>query len=146
MAIAVGLATTYPEALLALGQVLTPAGSATLDQWNSVCFAAGAATPGPYLSADLGTVEPFATLMEQNTAGTVATAAPLLIIHGDGDERVPIEQSEALLARLCAAGQVVERRVVAGRNHASIFSELQGAGVDWLTGVADGTVAPTSSC
>ena len=74
LAIAAGLATTYPEALLALGQVLTPAGSAMLDQWNSLCFDAEVDIPGPYLSADLATVEPFASLMEQNTAGTVATA------------------------------------------------------------------------
>jgi pimeloyl-ACP methyl ester carboxylesterase len=146
LAIAAGLATTYPEALLALGQVLTSAGSAMLEQWNSLCFGAEVDIPGPYLSSDLATVEPFATLLGQNTAGTVATSAPLLILHGDGDERVPVVQSEALLARLCAAGQVVERRVVTGRNHASIFSELQGAGVDWLTGVAGGTVTPTTSC
>ena len=117
-----------------------------LDQWNGLCFDAEVDIPGPYLSGDLATIEPFASLMGQNTAGTVAAAAPLLIIHGDGDERVPLEQSEALLTRLCAAGQVVELRVVAGRNHSSIFSELQGAGVDWLTGVADGAVTPTSSC
>ncbi len=84
--------------------------------------------------------------MAENTAGTVATNAPLLIIHGDADDRVPLAQSEALLARLCAAGQVVERRVVAGRNHASTFAELHAAGADWITAVADGTTTPVSSC
>ncbi len=146
LAIAAGLATTYPEALVGLGSVLTPAGAELLEQWSGVCFGAEAATPGPYLATDLAAVEPFATMMAENTAGNAATATPLLILHADGDQRVPVAHSAALLDRLCAAGQVAERRVIAGATHISTASELSGAGVDWLTGVADGTVTPVSSC
>ena len=146
LAIATGLASTGPEALVALGTILTPAGSELLSQWDGACFGADVAVPGPYLSADLTTVEPFASSMAENTAGSVATAGPVLIIHGDADARVPVEHSAALLARLCAAGQVAERRVLAGTTHGSVLSDLSSSGVDWLTGVADGTATPVSSC
>ena len=146
MAIATGLASTGPEALVALGTILTPAGSELLSQWDGACFGADVTVPGPYLSADLTTVEPFASSMAENTAGSVATAGPVLIIHGDADARVPVEHSAALLARLCAAGQVAERRVLAGTTHGSVLSDLSSSGVDWLTGVADGTATPVSSC
>ena len=126
--------------------MLTPNGMELVHQWDTHCFAEAVDVPPPYVTADPSTVEPFAALMAANTAGTVATPAPLLIFHGDADERVPIEHSEALLARLCGAGQVVERRVIPGGLHVGSSGALSLDGLAWLTGVADGTTTPTSSC
>ena len=44
-------------------------------------------------------------------------APPLLILHGDADEFVPISQSEKLYQKLKAAGATVEYRVFAGEAH-----------------------------
>ena len=44
-------------------------------------------------------------------------APPLLILHGDADEFVPISQSEKLYQKLKAAGADVEYRVFAGQAH-----------------------------
>jgi predicted esterase len=144
--IVAGLATVHPEALAAIGQVLTPAGIDLVAQWDAHCFNEELGLQGPFVSADPAGVEPFATLMAANTAGTVATPTPLLIFHSDADERVPIAQNDALLARLCAAGQVVERRVVTGSPHAVGSANVQRDGVPWLTGLAAGTTTPISSC
>jgi pimeloyl-ACP methyl ester carboxylesterase len=144
--IVAGLATVHPEALANLGQVLTPAGMDLIGQWDAHCFNEDLGLQGAVVAADPAGVEPFATLMAANTAGTVATPVPLLILHGDSDERVPIAQNDALLARLCAAGQVVERRVIAGALHAAGIAAVQRDGVPWLTGLAAGTTTPISSC
>jgi acetyl esterase/lipase len=144
--IVAGLATAYPEAMANLGQVLTPEGIGLVGQWDSHCFNEELGLAGPFVAADPAEVEPFASLMAANTAGTVATAAPLLIFHSDADERVPMAQSDALLARLCAAGQVVERRVIPGGPHVAGSASVQRDGVPWLTGLAAGTTTPISSC
>jgi hypothetical protein len=70
----------------------------------------------------------------------------LLVFHSDADERVPLAQNDALLARLCAAGQVVERRIIPGSPHAAGSAAVQRDGVPWLTGLAAGTTTPISSC
>ncbi len=44
-------------------------------------------------------------------------APPLLILHGDADEFVPLTQSEKLYQKLKAAGTSVEYRVFAGEAH-----------------------------
>ena len=140
-----GLATTYPEAQAALGQVLTPSGIELVEAWGTThCFDQQVDVPGPFVAADPGTVEPFASLLTANTAGTTATSAPMLIFHGDADERIPVVHSDALLARLCAAGQVVERRVLPGGFHVSSGINLDA--IAWLDGLAAGTTTPISSC
>ena len=111
-----GMATSDIGAALVLTQLLTPAGAELLASWDTQCFDTEPAVAGPYLIDDPSTVEPFATLLAANTAGTVATPTPLLLFHSDTDTVVPIADSDALLERLCAAGQVVERRVVSGGN------------------------------
>ncbi len=143
-----GLAVAHPEALANLPAVLTPAGMELVQAWDTHCFdqPVTVATAGAFVATDPATVEPFASLLVANTAGTTATAAPMLIFHAEADERIPIVHSEALHARLCAAGQVVERRVEPGGFHTSAFSAVDSDGVAWLNGLRDGTTTPTSNC
>jgi len=143
--IVAGLAVAYPEAQAARGSVLTTSGQELITGWNEQCFYESVTTSGgAFLSTDPTTTEPFASLLAANVAGAFATPTPLLVLHSSEDERIPVAQSEVLLARLCGLGQVVERRVVSG-SHASSAVAAAREGVDWLVGLAGGT-PPTSTC
>lgn len=142
-----GLAASYPEAEAALGSVLAPAGLELLTLMDEHCFDEPVAMPqGALLSADPTTVEPFASLLAANTAGTVATATPILAFQGDADQNVPLTTSDTMTARLCAAGQVIERRVIAGGYHTAAAAAAYNDGTTWLTALAAGTATPTSTC
>lgn len=144
-----GLAAAHPEAQAALGSVLTPSGQeflALLDAHCSVESFGDVPVPAPpYLAVDPTTVEPFASLLAANTAGTVASPTPILLFHGDQDVSIPLAQNDAMFDRLCAQGQVLERRVVAGANHFSARSNGTIEGREWLASMASGT-APTNNC
>jgi acetyl esterase/lipase len=45
------------------------------------------------------------------------SSAPFLIIHGEQDETIPVEQSRSLAAALKGAGVPVQLEIVAGRGH-----------------------------
>lgn len=147
VSIVAGLAASYPEAEAALPSVLTPAGVELASLMDQHCFDETVAMPqGSLVAADPTAVEPFASLLAANTAGMTASPSPVLIFHGDGDLNVPFAMSDALLARLCAAGQVVERRVLPGGIHGSSAAAAYNDGTTWLTGLAAGTATPISSC
>ncbi len=143
-----GLAVAHPEAQANLPAVLTPAGMELVQAWDTHCFdePVTVSTPGAFVSTDPATVEPFASLLVANTAGTTATPAPMLIVHSESDERIPVVHSEALQARLCAVGQVVERRVQPGGFHTNASVAVFVDGIAWLNGLLDGTTTPTSTC
>lgn len=144
--IVAGLATTYPEAAAALGDVLTATGLELVSFWDEHCFDENLGTPGQFVSADPATVEPFASLLAANTAGMTANPSPLLLFHAEADERIPFAHSDALLERLCDAGQVVERRVLPDGLHTSSLVAVENEGIVWLDGLLDGTTTPSSSC
>jgi hypothetical protein len=147
VSIIAGLAAAYPEAAAAVGSVLTPAGQELATLMTQVCFdALPAGSPGPLVSADPATTEPFASLLAANTAGMVPSPAPMLIFQADGDLSVPLAMSDTLMARLCAGGQVVERRVIDNDFHEAVVGPAWMDGVDWLTGLVAGTTTPTSTC
>lgn len=147
VAIVGGLAAAYPEAEAALPDVLTAAGLELLTLMDQHCFAEPVAMPqGALVAADPATVEPFASLMFFNTPGFVATAAPVLIFHAEGDINIPPAMSATLQERLCDAGQVVERRLVPQGVHYSAAAEALRAGSDWLADLATGAAPPDNDC
>ena len=146
VAILAGLAAAYPEAEAALPTVLTDSALELVGIMDENCFGPSMpTTPAPYIRADPTTTEPFASLLAADTPGFVASAAPVLIVHGDADENVPIADSATLLTRLCAAGQIVERRVLPGIDHGIAARDGYRDGVAWLIGLAGGAT-PVSSC
>ena len=60
-------------------------------------------------------------------------SAPALIVHGDKDKLVPVEQSKAMVAKLKERGAACELKVKQGREHFGlwIISEVPTL-VDWL--------------
>jgi pimeloyl-ACP methyl ester carboxylesterase len=147
VSILAGLTAVYPEARARISDVLTPAGIELLDLLSEHCFdeSVPSMPSPPFVAADPTTVEPFASLLALNNTGHAAVAAPMLVFHGDDDRSVPFIHSEAMTARLCAAGQLLERRVLTGGGHVDSANATYHDGVLWLRGLADHTVTPSST-
>lgn len=145
--VAAGWEAAYPDADPA--EILTPAGLDRLDAVDDGCGGDLAAAWGdlPYdalVKADPATVEPWATLLHDNDPGLVAGESPVLIIHGEQDEQIPIVSSQLLLARMCGIGQVVERRTYPG-SHAGVIGPSLPDMLGWIDARLAGE-APTTSC
>jgi acetyl esterase/lipase len=95
--------------------------------------------PEELIVADPATVEPWASLLVENDPGFVVGASPILIIHGEQDEQIPVASSALLLERMCGIGQVVESRTYADQGHAEVvdasFDDMFSWMHDRLTGV-----------
>lgn len=144
--VAAGWAAAYPDADPA--DVLTPAGMERLDAVDEDCGGALAAawsdlSYDQLVKADPATVEPWKTLLVENDPGFVVGESPILIIHGEQDEQIPLVSSELLLARMCGIGQVVERRTYPG-SHSGVIAPSLPDMLAWIDGRLAGDPAPTS--
>lgn len=147
--IVAGYEAAYPEADPAL--FLTDAGVSRLDAVDTGCtgdvFDAVSAPPAEELIRPDGAAsEPWAELAAANNPGQVAVDAPVLIIHSDGDQVVPVGLTATLEGRMCEGGQAVERRVVVGGGgHVEAAPAAYLDGLDWLEDLLAGG-EPASSC
>jgi predicted esterase len=144
---AAGWNAAFPDADLDL--VMTQEGQALLDVMEEGCSddIAEAFAPLTYeetVVADPATVEPWATLLVTNDPGQVIGASPILIIHGEQDEQIPVVSSQLLLDRLCGLGQVVERRTYPGQSHAGVIEPSFDDMVLWMDARLEGEPAGTS--
>ena len=135
-----------PRPTAALDDVVTGSGRELITAWRetSCFFEDVTVSPGAFIANDPTTVEPFASLIAANMAGTVASPTPLLVIHATEDERIPFAHNQVLVDRLCAAGQVVQNLAIPGDHVASGF-EATSTGVEWFTGLVEGG-EPITSC
>lgn len=113
--IVAGFQAAYPEADPAL--FLTDEGVARLDAVDEGCvgdvFAAlSDLAPDELVRPDGPSTPPWPDLATENNPGQVVTEAPILIIHSQQDDVVPVALSGILFDRMCTEGQAVERRVL----------------------------------
>jgi pimeloyl-ACP methyl ester carboxylesterase len=132
-----GFNAAYPDEAR-LDEVLTPAGEKELDTVDKGC---GGEVVGHFtgkkaadlLQPDVGTVQPWAKLAEENNPGNVATDTPILILHSAADDVVPAALSGIMVDRMCKEGQVVERRVYnEGLGHGAQAPEAFRDGFTWI--------------
>ena len=90
--------------------------------------------------------EPWSDLLERNTPGQRPTGAPILLVQGLDDPLVRPEVQRDFVARLCALGQVVEHREVAGVGHLGAGHAVEDAVATWLASRREGTDPDTDSC
>ena len=100
--------------------------------------------PEELIAADPATVEPWASLLVENDPGFVVGASPILIIHGEEDEQIPVVSSQLLLERMCGIGQVVERRTYPGQSHSGVIGPSFDDMVAWIDDRLAGEPPPTS--
>ncbi len=145
--VAAGWSAAYPEADPSL--VLSPQGLESLDLVDEGCTEelADAWSGVPYedlVAADPNEVEPWRSLLVENDPGFVVGASPVLIIHGEKDEQIPLVSSQLLLTRMCDIGQVVERRTYPDQTHAGVIGPSLPDMVEWIDGRLAGDAPPTS--
>jgi alpha-beta hydrolase superfamily lysophospholipase len=94
---------------------------------------------------DPGAVEPWRSLLEENTPGRAPVAAPTLLIHGDGDALLPVEATAALADRLCRhGGGPVALRRYADADHSSVLGAAADDMFEWIAGRFEGREAPST--
>jgi pimeloyl-ACP methyl ester carboxylesterase len=146
--VAAGWAAAYPDADPA--QVLSPLGLERLELVDEGCSSelATAWNDLPYedlIAADPADVEPWATLLVENDPGFEVGASPVLIIHGEADEQIPVVSSQLLLDRMCGIGQVVERRTYPDQSHAGVIGPSLPGMLEWIDARLAGE-EPPSGC
>jgi hypothetical protein len=146
-----GIAAAYPEADPAT--ILTPKGVELLDVVDGGCtgdiFAAVAGIPVDELVRPEGaSSEPWREIARAQDAGRVKTNdAPTLVIHSQQDAVVPLIFTSALTNRMCANGQVIERRLLAEGSHLGAAIPAYQQAIEWLTErFRDDAPAPVNSC
>jgi pimeloyl-ACP methyl ester carboxylesterase len=126
---AAGFHAAYPE--LSLEEVLTPQAIAELDEIAELCVGDiieryRGRDPATVLLADPSTIEPWSSILEENSPGVRQPGAPVLMIHGTADTTVPAAASQLVLDRYCRlGGPPVERRTYEGADHVSVIAAAQ---------------------
>lgn len=147
--VAAGWAAAYPEADPSL--VLSPLGLERLEVVDEGCSGelATAWNDLPYddlITADPATVEPWASLLVENDPGFEVGESPVLIIHGEADEQIPLVSSELLLKRMCGIGQVVERRTYPNQSHGGVIVPSLPDMLEWIDARLSGDPDVPTSC
>ena len=141
-------AGVYKSRGATLDSVLTPEGVVATPKMADLClFGQNAklhdiATPlvGDYFSADPRTVEPWATLLAENSPGASPIAAPLFIAQGDADALVSPATTRAFADQRCAAGERVTYSALPGVGHAEVAIKSVDRVIEWFGQVRSGAV------
>jgi len=144
--VAAGWNAAYPDA--ELDQVLTPLGIELLDEVDEACAGELGAAWSSYeyeelITNDPNEVEPWATLLDENDPGYEVGASPVLIIHGENDEQIPVVSSALLVTRMCEVGQDVERRTYADQSHAGVIGPSMPEMLEWIDARLAGEDVPS---
>ena len=144
-----GFKEAYPDA--DLSTLLTPAGEEALDRVDKGCVgdvmsSFSDAGDEPLIRADGPASPEWKKLTTDSNPGSVVTADPVLIIHSEADDVVPVALSAMLNDRMCRIGQAVERRVVDRGGHGAAAPSIYLDALDWLSDRFEGTPAPASTC
>jgi pimeloyl-ACP methyl ester carboxylesterase len=121
-------AQVYADRGAQIGSILTPEALAIQPQMNSLCLlthidqlhALAQPVVGKFTSADPTAVEPWATLLKENSAGNSTFTTPLLVTQGLKDGLVRPSDTEEFIASREAAGMDVTYRTIAEADHGTI--------------------------
>jgi alpha-beta hydrolase superfamily lysophospholipase len=145
---ATGFQAAYPDANPA--SILTPIALAYVPLAKTGC--AGAVLQAlannsndVFAHSPLAT-PPFPTLLHENSAGNVATTAPMLLVQGSADELILQSLTDAFFAKACAIHDDVEYRRYAGIDHSGVVLAAETDVLAWLALRAAGKQTGGSGC
>jgi acetyl esterase/lipase len=139
-----------------INQVVEPAAMPTVDALANQCIEGAfdlyvrekmsAPLAKTFLSVkNPATVEPWKSLLLQNTAGDLPTDFPVFIAQGTADGLVRPAVTQAYKERLCRAGSKVKLLMLQGVSHGFAGYDSADAAVDWMADRFKGS-APPSDC
>lgn len=148
---AASLAATYDE--LDLEAVMNPANLHLLDELEKGCtdhiFDVFNEIPYEELVSidDIFAIPAWNARIMENDTNQLPNQVPVVILHGDQDEQIPVVSSAALFAQLCAFADhaPLERRVYEGEGHGSVVPAYLDDLTAWLEARVAGEPA-TDQC
>jgi alpha-beta hydrolase superfamily lysophospholipase len=134
----------YPDA--ALDTILTPAGVKATPGMNALCLLGQNAAihtiarplVGGYFSGDPSQVEPWKTLLAENSPGAVPLPVPLFIAQGEADALVDPTTTRAFADHECSIGTGVTYLALPGIGHARAATRAFDTVLPWFASVRDG--------
>ncbi|MGH3942248.1 MAG: lipase family protein [Pseudonocardiaceae bacterium] len=118
-----GYRVAYPQLDIA---GLTEAGQAVLERIPGQCLGEILADAYEAVGVDSGVssvlnTPEFVKLLMENDAGHLRPDAPVLLVHGESDNTVPVATSRELLQRYCAIGAQVTASYHPDQGHVEVF-------------------------
>lgn len=95
-------------------------------------------------TSDPTEIEPWKSLLRQNTIGTLPPDVPVLVAQGIADNVVDPPITAAYVQKLCAAGSRVKTLLFDGVGHAMISRDAAKASVDWIARRFAGDTVPST--
>lgn len=136
-----------------LSQVVTPEGEAVIDQIVPLCnvtqdaevMAIANPLAGKFFVDNPGSVEPWQTLLNENTPGQATIDSPVFIAQGDADTVVIPATTATLAQTYCTLGVNVTEKVYPGVTHELIGYESAPDVAAWMAEVLAGN-PPAGTC
>lgn len=97
-----------------------------------------------FLRLDPGTAQPWAKIMQDNSATAERATAPLFIGQGTADVVVHPQVTEAFVESACDAGIAVELKLLEGVDHGEAGFASADAAADWIAARFAGEPAPST--
>ncbi|WP_437385111.1 alpha/beta fold hydrolase [Plantibacter flavus] len=125
---------------LALDSILTPAGVAATPALAKLCLVSGHqelqtvahGLAGRYVKNDPASTEPWATMLRENTPGTVRIPVPLLVAQGEVDTLVHPSATAAFVRTECALGTETQYRTIPKTGHGMVALRALPAVLEWF--------------
>jgi len=136
-----------------IDKLIRPAAMPTVDQLANVCIESivdllvrrreeKPLESGFLTVNDIAGVEPWRSLLAQNTPGPLPHRIPVFLAQGTNDNVVPPQITDAYMRRLCAAGSAVRFVKMPGVSHGFIARDSAPAAIDWMADRFAGAPAP----
>ena len=137
-----------------LDTVVAPAAMPAVNALANVCLEspidieprrrAGAALQRRFLLVnDLTGIEPWRTLLADNTIGTLPPSIPLFIAQGSADTTVDPPVTRAYMRKLCVTGSRVRMLMMPGVGHGTIAMKSALTAMAWIAQRFEDTPAPS---
>lgn len=138
--------TVYADRGATLSGLLTPAGVTATPKMASLCLIGqnsaihDIARPlvGNYFIGDPSKVEPWATLLAENSPGAVALTVPLFVAQGDTDTLVDPATTRAFADHECAIGTGVTYLPIPDTGHGLVALRAVDRVIAWFDDVRSG--------